>query len=512
MSDEHPAPEVAAGSWQPDPHDPEESLRLVLSPDKLRASLEGKVPQGLARDQVQRALVHLIKAHGISFGVDRAAVLSALDKLSAGEEISAHLIAQGKPPQAGQDAVLEELVEVSPPRIGALDAQGRRDFKDRGPAPQVEAGTVLARLLPAREGTSGRDVQSHEVLAPEPRWRRLAAGPGVEVSPDGFTLTAAQSGVLLRDPRGRLCVLPLSEINDDLTRLQDGRFEGLMLVEGAIKVEGRVEAASLEAEALEAGAEVILSGDLVVLGGIAGAQVTTEGSVYCRFLNNARISCGGDLVVENEVMQSQVHCRGRVVVSPPEGRIVNSEIIAQRGVLAGQIVSSGSGSTLVRLGLDQEEAGRIEPLQRKAAALRAERAQLRGEIEEKREELKAMEEELRQCLTRAKDPAHEADRKNLLAQASIIKPMRQSLLEEIAQGRHHLTGLSADVQELHQEIRELKLLDQLGSVSLEVHGKAEAGLKVEGPHASLTLDESYRHFRARERREAGVKGGSSQVS
>jgi hypothetical protein len=490
------------------------SLRLEISPDGLEARLSGQVDtQEQTPDKVllQRHIVRLLKEEEVKNGVLTQVVRQAVERLAQGEALSGLVVAKGQPPDPGRDAEIQPLVSLEATKVGRQTSSGHIDFRDKGPLPVVEAGTPLARLIPARPGGPGVDVRGQPVEPPPVRVLKLRAGKGVELEQAETVAVAAAQGMVLRPEEDRFEVVEALEINGDVN-YDTGHldFPGVVKVAGAVLADFRVRCYRLEVNELEPGCQVEVRDDLVVAGGIMGATVRAGGKVVARFVRDSQITCGGDMVAENEIVESTVESEGRVLLTTGDGRLVNSRVAAIRGVTAGRVISSGSGGTKIRLGVSAEFEQAVYAARKRVSHLQNEISDLAQVLGGQREELAGAEADLRGLIAALKDPAQKGNRDGLLGQVEMIKPLRETLREGLASGQAHLDEMMYELQRTQEKLEEMEVVMPAGSVWLDVRQGADATTEIRAPRSSLVLHNKEGAFSARELLVKDKKTGKSK--
>ena len=489
-----------------------EGLVLEIKDNGLTATLRGNVDSSFNRSEIHKMITDLLRQKGVTFGLSSQDMLAAVEALDRGETLQGAVIAQGKPAQPGQDAHLEILVEIDK-LVAEPEKNGDKiDFRDRGQLPVVQPGTPIARLHPATKGLIGRDVTGKLINPPKTRILRMRAGRGVKLAQDGRVAVAEVLGMAVRPEPDRFEVHEILEINGDVD-FASGHisFPGLVKVHGAILPDFKVRCGNLEVETMEPGSMAEITGDLKVDGGIMGAAVKVGGSVQARYIRQSKLVCGGDLYVQNELLGSVVQCGGMVRVTSSSGRIVNSQVAAVRGVNTGDIVSSGKGNTVIRLGVSDTFVTKIGSIKHAIEKLKREEKQLWAGIQGETEELEATEQELRAILEELNKKGNEENRENLLAQVRMIKPIRETLKAGVDEGNQRLEDVVYEQQQLSDRLTEMEALMPTGAVWLDVRGAADASTEIVGPHASLVLNRSQAGFSCRETEIKDPDGGAPKV-
>ena len=494
---------------QPDPA-AEPVLSLDIGDGGLSAALFGGVPAGLSAPQIKDLVVKLLGENQIKNGVLAQAVVDAVKKLAKGEQLQGMVVAQGVPPEPGLDARVEVLVDLDSHRIGRLLEDGRIDFRDKGPLPLVTPDTRLAVLHPGEQGKPGLDVRGKKINPPLPRQLKLRGGPGVRIDEEGMVAVATADGIPNQPEEGKYEVLEVLEIRGDIDFASGHvNFPGKVRVSGTVLSDFKVQAKSLEAEEMEPGSAVEVSGDLTMRSGIMGAKVKAGGKIKARYVRDSTIICDDDLLVETEIVHSRIQCGGRVRITHGDGRIVNSQIDAIRGVITGMIVSSGiERHSIIRLGVTSEFLQEYHDIRQKLKDIDKKSEEIEKSLAEKKEELEGTEDDLRNILASLKDPAHQDQRENLMGQVEMMKPIRNDLKNQLAFEQKRLEEIQFVRQELQEKNKEMEAVMPPGVVWLDVRLMAEGTTEIRGPRAYVVLGNQEQSFSATELEVQDEKTGT----
>jgi len=463
----------------------------------MSAELSGHFPSGGDPKELQQQLKDLLREKGVRHGIMVEEVRRALDLLGQGQKVERLKVAQATPAKPGADAQVELALDFPEEVLERLARPGPLDL-ELPSLPLVKPGDVIARLIPPRRGIPGSDVLGRVIRPPGVRRYQLQAGRGVDLSEDGLEVRAAVAGVVVRPEHDRFEVLEVLEIDGDVDEKTGSiQFPGLVKITGTVLRGFRVIADSLVARTLEPGSQIKLRGSLRLSGGCMGSQVVAGGNMRALFVRDSRLQVRGNLVVSTEIVTSRVHCGGTVTILQRDGRIVNSFVAATNGVTTGDIKSSGVEPTVIRLGIRPEQETELASLRRRLDRMREESLQLDEMLIAQIEELRATEQELREMLILLKDPDYEG-REALISQVEMIKPMRETLKEGLAEGRRRQDEFEIKIQRMERKIEEKSQTLPKGAVRLVVRGEADPTTEIRGSWSSLSLDRVQRSFMASE--------------
>lgn len=497
-----PKPEKSQDQGEGGPSAGVSDLSVSVSPDALSATLSGAVPPDTPPAGVMDLIQVLLRGEEVKFGLLVPAIKQAIADLAAGKSLDEVTVARGQAPTQGRDASIAMQVELGGNSVGRMGAHGHMDFKDRGPLPVVEQGTPLAALSPAVPGKPGRDVHGQVIEPEQPRLLKLQKAQGVKLERDGLVAVAAVTGVVARPAEDTLEVLEVFELPGNVD-YDTGHVEypGMVRIRGSVLSGFTVRCKSLEVDELEPDSRLEVTGDVTIIGGAMGATIKAGGKVACRFIRDSKLECGDDLLVESEIVASELECGGQINVSGGGGRIVNSRISALKGVTVGVIKSSGTEPTVIRMGASSEFLSELAESRGRLRKMEAEREGLKEAVLAQETELADTEGDLRDLLARLKDAANKDQWDNLRGQVEMLRPMRASLKEGVSAGRARINELSYDGQRLSEKIAEMEELVPAGAVWLNVRDSADSSTEIRTPRASLVLQRGEGSFSAREAEE-----------
>jgi hypothetical protein len=239
-------PQLKGSPDQGPEESPEVSYELVVSEDKLKASLcaHGEGASSISMEGVKKFL----KAKGICHDlVDDRQIEEYVSQGAILKEPC--LMAEGQPATLGKDAQVTYYFDRDPLKIGGIRAGGAIDFKDKGEIPQVKEGDLLGEKIPLIKEKPGMDVFGKPIPVEPAKDVLFHSGTGTKKSPDGLKIYAQINGrpELMGD--GSVCVFPEIRIKGDVG-LATGhiRFDGFVDVEGTIQEGFQVKAGRLAAK------------------------------------------------------------------------------------------------------------------------------------------------------------------------------------------------------------------------------------------------------------------------
>ena len=280
------------------------------------------------------------------------------------------VIVQGVHPIPGRDGWLEYLVSTRE-EAGTEDDKGRMDFRDRGAHPMARPGQPIARCHHPTPGEGGIDIYGKTIPAHAGSELHIRLGENVILLDDGVTYQSKEEGVAVVE-RNQLSVTACLEIPGNV----DFNSGNVKVEYGSVKIRGSVQAGftvsaplhvivegSIESSSVSAGGMVSVSGGILMP---EGGKVTAGSEVSANFAVNANIQAGGDVTISNEISNSVIRTRGKVIAVSGKGIVQGGQIIAGKGALVNEIGSELGVKTVVQVDIDHPED----------EALRAQRAKM----------------------------------------------------------------------------------------------------------------------------------------
>ncbi len=345
---------------------PKPNITITVSEDKLKAYLTIEqvppLPYQVTEDAIFDALAEKQVEHGVK--------LERIEEIVANNEYPfEELIAEGTPPQPGQDGRLEYKIDLG--AAGRPKDEGYRvDHYNLNLVQNVQPGDPLVELHPAVPGKPGKTVHGREINPPRVRKVRLPKGKSTKVADDNPNLLVAAVEGFVRLDRSSFNQLVVEQeyqiygdvdlstgnldVDGSVTVNKTVREGFKVIATGNITVLGNVEGATLQA-----------GGNITVRRGIVGGQqhayLTAGGDVTAKFANNADISAGGAIMLNDEVINCTLKS-DTVIVVGEQGRRSAGDIIGGKAIAGYEIravnVGSESGTkTVLRVG---EQPGLIE--------------------------------------------------------------------------------------------------------------------------------------------------------
>lgn len=259
-------------------------IKVVISPDKLQATLEVHYDPGVnyslpELEPTREARIVGVKrgglppitikdveeevyARGVCFGINKGNLRKAVERAD-GEPV---VIAEGTPPGESIDARIEHLFSLEE-RIIKPVGEEKIDYRERIEIPTVAPGTPIALKHPSRRGDPGRAVTGEVLEARIPKEVEIIAGKGVEVTPDGMEAVAQIGGRPMLNRGGRLEIMTVLVERGDIS-----------LTTGNVNFHGDVEVYGRVTENMK----VLAGGNITVYRNVNHASLVAVGSIIIK--------------------------------------------------------------------------------------------------------------------------------------------------------------------------------------------------------------------------------------
>ncbi|MBR2564716.1 MAG: DUF342 domain-containing protein [Paenibacillus sp.] len=353
-------------------------INVVLSDDKCAAYIEYYNEEEGFSCTIEE-LEQFVESKGVIHGLLREAMLVFVNNPLAYLQEKCK-IAEGITPVHGVDGYIHVLIgkEVGSEQRPLEAEDGKVDYKELIRLDNVRSGQIIAKRIDPVEGVPGKAVTGEEIPYRSGKEARFKAGKNVVVNPEGSAMYATIDGLVSRTEGSKLNVFPVYEVNGDVDYKHGNiDFVGNVVIRGNVLTGFKVKAAGdIRVAGGVEGAELEAGGSIEITGGIIGYNkglVHAEHDVKCTFIQEGNVDAGGDVLVTQSIMHSNVRAGHAVICAGTKGLIVGGSIQAGEHVSARVVGNSMSTLTSIEVGV--------------LPRLRNEMNELRKEIKEQTESL-----------------------------------------------------------------------------------------------------------------------------
>lgn len=314
--------------------------------------------QVLSRGQIEAQ----ISSGGVSFGLGTEAFFEAT---LAGKYMKLFVIANGLLPQEGTDGtVTDRFLRDRQIRLAASN-NGAIDYKDLNWLQTVKAEDVICDLVQPVEGIEGITVSGAKIRAKSVKTPIVPAGANTKVNTEKTALIATCDGQL-NFSNGFFHVDKMLKIPGDVD-ISVGNLDviGDLDIGGSVGDGFSVQATgNIVVHGLVEGAQLKAGGNVQIILGVKGnskGRVKAQGNVICKYLENARVWAGKNVMADN-IVNSHVYARNSVVVNSGGGAIIGGQIVAGVKITAKRIGNESHRATELVIGENPSETEAVAKL------------------------------------------------------------------------------------------------------------------------------------------------------
>jgi hypothetical protein len=316
-------------------------------------------------DLSKDAILSVLKSNRVVYGVLPEALQEMEDNPRYKEPV---LIAEGAKPVNGKDAFMRFNFETDKSKLHLREASdGRVDFKELNIIQNVIAGQPLARKVPAEIGASGKTVTGKILPAKNGKDMPIPLGKNVHVAEDGVTVVSDINGQVTYIG-GKVNVEEVYVVQGDVS-LKTGhiQFLGTVVVQGSVEDGFNVKASgNIEIRGNVGKCEIVAEGDIIVHQGVTGkgsGKLVAGKSVWAKFVENAIIEAGDNVIVSDGIVNSEVAVNKKIVCQGKRAAIVGGHYRACEEINAKTLGSPvGGAETIFEVGYDPKSKERLDQL------------------------------------------------------------------------------------------------------------------------------------------------------
>ncbi len=436
--------------------DPE--ISVIVSRDRMQALLQITIPKNCRAFPIDEVFAK-IKQCGVIYGLNAVNVQKAYER--PGIEI---VCATGQPATNGVDAIIKYHIDMENKGRPEELEDGRVDFKNLNLFTTVAPEQLLAEKIPPTQGVAGVDVLGQPVPAKPGRDIPFPVGKNVQVA-DGTKIIATVGGQLVINGK-KINVIPVIEIRGDVD-LSTGNieFSGNVIIHGSVqsgfsvKAGGDVEIAGTVSGGVVEGRNINIR---MGVQGMHSGYIRAKENVSVRFVENASIEAGLNIVVNDVVLHSQLRAGKKISVGGQRGLITGGTAVAGEEISAKTVGSAMAINTELEVGANP--------------ALRSEYQQLcktRKKTETDLEKTRIMLETLRKT------------------NQNQLSPKKREMLLQLTKAHFRLTG---QAEAMRNRITEIDgIFTEMRSGRIKVSDTVFPGVKVVIGTVVTPIREEYKH-------------------
>lgn len=346
-------------------------LAVDITKDEMKGLITVTAPAMSGSEVSPNAIVRALQTQGVVAGIDENKINEFIDNPVYNIPYE---VATAIEPVDGRDAYIAYNFETDRSKLKAKEAEnGQVDFKELNLIQNVVEGQPLAQKMLPERGKGGKTVYGRYLEAKDGRDIPLPLGKNVKVDTDGRTILAAVSGqVLLMGEK--ISVEPIYEVEGVNIKTGNINFLGTVLCRGNVEDGFDIKASgNIEVYGSVGKCRLESDGDIIITQGIMGrdeGEIITPKSVWARFIQNTKVDVGENVIVNDNIMNSNVTAMKKIILSGKRAQIIGGHLFATEEITAKNIGSKGGGiETILEVGYDPKAKIRLTDLQSMQANL-----------------------------------------------------------------------------------------------------------------------------------------------
>ncbi len=415
-------------------------MAVDVSNDDMQATITVTPPGPCGSEITETQILAALKKQGVVAGIEDDKIEAFVDNpvYNVPYEVAAAVL-----PVDGRDAYIAYNFETDRTKLKLKETgNGQIDFKELNLIQNVVAGQPLAQKMMPQRGKGGKNIRGRYLEAKNGKDINILLGQNVKLDRDGCTVIAEKNGhvMLVND---RITVEEVYEVSGVNIKTGNITYMGTVIVRGnvedgfSIKADGNIEVhgsvGNCHLEAL---------GDIVISQGVMGrdeGEIISSKSVWARFIQNAKITAGEYVVVNDNIMNSEVTAMKRILLKGKRAAIIGGHLFATEIVSAKNIGSLNGGiETIIEVGIDPKAKQRLLEIQGMTS-------NLEKELDEVNLNIQTIEKtkEIRRTIPKEKEET-----------LNKLKEQKISLEENTAK-------LSKEFEDIQKRLRELRVVGKV---------------------------------------------------
>jgi hypothetical protein len=274
-----------------------------------------------------------------------------------------------------------------------IKSKNKIDFKENSVVVNVTENQLLAVVKEGTPGKPGYDVFGNEIQPQELEDVKPNIGKNVRVSDNETKYYAEIDGWVIYD-NNTLKVDDIYHIDGDVD-YSTGNITslGAVVIKGAVKDGFKVQASGdIIVETVE-GAHLSSESNIYIKSGVQGkgsALIQAKGEVHSKFIEQATVEAGKDVVVDEAILHSEIYSKNNIIVMKgKKGLMVGGLYSAAKMVAAKNIGNKIATKTVIEAGIDPFIRKEIKQINRDMGKMRYEYDQTRLNLKRLVDEIKA---------------------------------------------------------------------------------------------------------------------------
>ena len=284
------------------------------------------------------------------------------------------LIASGKLPGEGQDAIIEILFETET-KHNEVDDNGQIDYREVKQFPSVVKDQLLAKKKLPVKGENGFDLFGNVIPAKNPKDVLLKNGLNTyKKETDEELLIFSRDDGLIEYKNGIISIFEQLHIPGDIDY-----STGNINTKVNVHINGSVRTGfSVKSEknvfikgTIEDHCVIEAGGDLIINGGSSGSEnkLSSNGNMSIKFIEGGSVYVKGNLSVQRFILSAKVECLETITVMGAginlneKGAIIDSEVFVRNALFCPSVGNDSGQKTFINFGFNRALNQKIKNLE-----------------------------------------------------------------------------------------------------------------------------------------------------
>ena len=327
-------------------------IDVQITADEMQATVRIFPPRKGGGFPTAQTVLNALVVKGVEYGILTEEIHRIIDTREFSRDFAA---ARGKPAVSGKPRRIEYTFETRVGKPYIIYEDGRIDLKELNFIQNKREGDVLARVIPPEPPEDGKTIMGAIIPAEKaPMGAAVTAGENTCFDEEAQTIVAAIDGnAYIKN--NAICMESVVTVKRVDYETGNIYFDGSVVITESIadgftvKAGGTVEIGQCVGRAtVEADREVIFKGGI---NGDHEGTVRSGGDIIAKFIENARVSCGRNLLVQELVLHSDYVVAGCVIMKGKRAELIGGNGIVGRSLWCKQIGNMSEVPTRISVGI-----------------------------------------------------------------------------------------------------------------------------------------------------------------
>lgn len=261
-------------------------------------------------------------------------------------------VAKGQPPRHGTDARIEYYFNTNLQARPEQNEDGSVDYFNLNLINPVQAGDVLARIIPEDPGDYGMNIQGAKIKPREVKRAHLHFGRNISYSEDRLSIISDVSGLVMLAGED-VFVSNVYEVENVDNSTGNIDFDGSVQINGNVATNFEVKATgNINVKGVVEGAKLVAGGNIIIsrgMNGMSKGELYAGGNIAAKFIENATVSAEGYVNTES-ILHSKVSAGTEIIVTGKKGFITGGVVQAESLIEVRTLGATMGASTVVEVG------------------------------------------------------------------------------------------------------------------------------------------------------------------